>query len=310
VHRLLISLCLTALFAAPPARTQKEISVPLWNGSKSGEADGVLKPQDLRARLEGVPARIRTVLGPEDDLMLLLVTDVVGDISLVAPAKRALMSEIQKLTGRAFVGLMQAQDGLKVLLDPAADTAKVAATIESLPVSGKPGLLDTVETVAKIADAVLAKSNVRVAVFYVTDSDVREYREDFTNPVINYSDPHDLSRRFPEGLVREKISKLDAALAALQAPVFVVHLDYRSDRLNEAYQAGLLQLATTTGGSSTFCRSSAEIATAIAKTIETITALYRVDIELPARTPKMLQVQLESAGRSLSYRQRFLLDRR
>ena len=90
---------------------------------------------------------------------------------------------------------------------------------------------------------------------YITDSEVRNYREDFTNPVINSSDSRDLSRKFPEGLIREKISRTDEALAAFQTPVFIIHIAYSAERLTRRTRTGLLQLATTTGGSATFCRS-------------------------------------------------------
>src|SRR5262245_44138684 len=116
---------------------------------------------------------------------------------------------------------MRAQDGLAVIADPSHDRIASAAAIRALPVSGKAGLLDTVETAAGIADAVLAKALVRVAVLYVTDSDVRNYREDFSNPVINSSDSHDLSRRFPEGLVQERITRLEQRLASMQTPLFI-----------------------------------------------------------------------------------------
>lgn len=296
--------------ASPPPRVRDEIRVPVWGEAREGNSGAVLTENDLTAKLEGVPAHIREVLGPDDDLMLLLVTDLTEDLSSVAPAKEALISELRQMPSNTYTGLMRAQDGLKVLLDPTPDKEAVADAIDSLPVSGKAGFLDTVETVARIADAILTKTSVRVAVLCVTDSDVHNYREDFTNPVINYSDPHDLSRRFPEGLIREKISKLDGVLAGLQTPLFLVHLDYRSDRLNEAYQAGLMQLATTTGGTSIFCRSRAEIPAAIQRALQTIASHHSVGVELPDRPPKILQVQLESTGRSLSYRPRFLLQGR
>jgi len=175
-------------------------------------------------------------------------------------------------------------------------------------VSGNAGLLDTVPTVAGIADSLLGKAAVRVAVLYVSDSDVQNYREDYTNPVINSSDPHDLSRRFPEGLVREKISRLNGSLAALQAPVFIVHLNYRSDRLNEAYQTGLMQLASTTGASAAFCRSSGEVPEVIPRTLATIAAHYSFEVALPERPPRNLVVEV--SGGVASYRQRFTLEGR
>lgn len=307
---LFILLSVLILVAAPPPKHRKEIHVPLWAGMDADSSDGGLDVHDLTATLEGAPARIRSVAGPGTDLMVLLVMDLVGDLSLVDEAKQSLIAQIGELPDNVYVGLMQAQDGLKVLRDPTADREAVAAAIQLLPVSGRPGLLDTVETALRIADEILERSAVRMAVFYVTDSDVREYREDFTNPVINSSDRRDLSRRFPEGLIREKISKLDQVIATFEAPLFIVHLDYRSERLNEAYQAGLLQLAATTGGTSFFCRSTSEIPEAISKTFVSMTSLYRVDIEVPERHPNFVQLQLESAGKPLSYRQRFLLSRR
>ncbi len=100
---------------------------------------------------------------------------------------------------------------------------------------------------------------MRVAVLYITDSDIYNYREDYTNPVVNRSDSSDLSRRFPEGLIREEISRLSDNLATAKAPVFIVHLELNRQRLNDAYQNGLLQLAETTGGVGTLCRTRQEI---------------------------------------------------
>jgi hypothetical protein len=151
---------------------------------------------------------------------------------------------------------------------------------------------------------------VRLAVFYVTDSNIANYREDFTNPVVNSSDSRDLSRRFSEGLVKEKISQLQAGLAQSQTPLFVVHLDYRSDRLNEAYQTGILALATGSGGSAEFCRTVVDIPAAIQKTFDTIAAHYSVEVELAGRPSKQTAVQLGTGGRSLRYRTRFQLRER
>ena len=120
----------------------------------------------------------------------------------------------------------------------------------------------------------LAKSAVRVAILYVTDGDVRNYREDFNNPVINSSDSHDLSRRFPETLVQEKIAKLDAVLSARQTPVFIVDLNQHTDRLNEAYHNGLKQLAETSGGAAFFARSITEIPASIHNAFESVQSHY------------------------------------
>jgi hypothetical protein len=188
----------------------------------------------------------------------------------------------------------------------------MAGAINDVPVSGKAGLLETVESIEIIADSILAKAAIRVAVVYITDSDVRNYREDFTNPVINESDSHDLSRSFPEQLIQEKIAKMEANLAGRQAPLFIVHLDYRSGRLHEAYQNGLQRLAAVTGGSAVFCRSVAEIPESINNMFSLIDSHYSVSLEPPERTAKSVIVELGLAepegasGRSLSYRTRFV----
>jgi hypothetical protein len=174
-----------------------------------------------------------------------------------------------------------------------------------LPVSGRAGLLESIQPAATLGDAVLAKAAVRVAVLFVTDSDVRNYREDFANPVINESDYRDMSRRFPDALIRERISKLETALMLRQTPVFIVHLAYRGEALNEAYQAGMMRLASATGGTSIFCRSQAEIPEAIARALDRISSHYSIQVALPEDAPEALDISLESPGRSLDYRGRF-----
>jgi hypothetical protein len=239
---------------------------------------------------------------PNDDLLLITVFDLVGDISVVDPARRALVEQFRNTQAKLKVALMRAQDGLQVMLDPTSDVGALEKSIMEMQVVGKAGLLETVETAAHVADSVAAKAGVRVAVLYLTDSDVRNYRQDFTNPVINSSDSRDLSRRFPEGLVREEISKVKNAMLRAQTPLFVVHLRYSNERLNEAYQSGLLEIANATGGSAIFCRSTAEIPQAIANTLATIAGQYHVTIQFPANSAKMVNVTLTSSVAPLSYR--------
>lgn len=297
----LLSLALAMNLAGAAAKTARQvIRVPFW--AEQGE----WKPADLKAKLDGAPAQIAGIHGPDEDLMLLVVFDVTGDVSLVDPARESLIAALAKAPATMHIGLMRAQDGLSVLLDPTADREALAQAIRAVPVSGRPGLLDTVEQAAALADTLIEKTSIRLALLYITDSNIYDYREDYTNPVVNSSDYRDLSRRFPEGLVKEKISKLEHAVGQLDAPIFVVHLAYQRDRLNEAYQSGLLQVAQATGGNALFCRSLAEIPDAIDKTLERITNHWAVDLKLPERSRKSVQIQLEGAT-GLSYRNRFLI---
>jgi hypothetical protein len=291
------------VFAAPPPARSAVLRLPAWLSPDAPT------PPRFAATVDGEEARVLSVKGPDEDLLLLLVLDLTGDLSLVEPAKRALVSEIGGLPPRTWVALLKSQDGLQVVADPTPDRARITDLVEKLPSTGRPGLLDTIEEAARLGDSILARAQVRLAVLYVTDSDVRGYREDFTNPVINSSDSHDLSRRFPEVLVREKISKLDEKLAARQTPCFIVHLDYRSDRLNEAYQIGLKQLAETSGGTATFARSLTEIPENIKAVFASIGSHSSVALELPKTVRRAFQVRLTPAGGEggqISHRTRFL----
>jgi hypothetical protein len=283
----------------------RQIRIPVW-------ADAALRVEDLSARIDEAAASVLRVQGPDDDLMLLIVLDLVGDPSSVEPAKTALLEEIRRMPPRTVVGLLRAQDSLTVLADPTTDRDQLEQAITALPVSGKAGLLNTIEAAGHIADSILCKTTVRVALLYITDSEVANYREDFTNPVINSSDSHDLSRKFPEALVQEKIANLDRALEGQQTPLFLVHLNYRTDRINDAYQNGLKQLAETTAGTAAFCRSSAEIPQAIEKAISLIGAHYSVTLALPVRAGKTVHIELDAEGgiRTLNYRTHFFVRSR
>lgn len=307
MRRALLLLALLALphAAAPPERRARQLHVPVWVDGTPVDSAGI---KDFSARLGGASSRVLSVQGPADDLIILVVLDLTGDLAYVTPAKAALIAAVNRLAPNAWVALLRAQDGLRVLLDPTADREALAQAVRDVPVSGKAGLLDTVETAELIADGILSKSGVRLATLYITDSDIENYREDYTNPVINRSDSRDLSRRFPEVLVQEKISKLEVALAGRQTPLFIIQLRYFGNRLNEAYRNGLARLAGVTGGTGIFCRSDAEIPGAVARAIESIASYYSVTVALPERRADTLQVQLEhGGGRVLNYRTRFVL---
>lgn len=303
---LALMLSSTLMAAPPPPKPPNRIlKAAVWTDAPDSEP---LTAKDLTATLAGSESRVLNVESPGGDLMLVVVLDLAGDLSLAEPAKDALAADIAKLPLRTAVAVMRAQDGAKVLADPGSDRAAAATAVRDLPVSGKAGLLNTVETVTHLADAILARTNVRVAVLYVSDSDPENYREDFTNPVINSSDTHDLSRKFPEALVQDKISKVAAVLTERQAPLFIVHLRYRSDRLGEAYQNGLKQLAEVTGGTAIFCRSSEEIGDAIQRALGLIISSYSVAIALPDLRSKSFELRLDAGGKyNLTYRTRYVV---
>jgi hypothetical protein len=275
--------------------------VVAWANGEAGSEQG------WTALVETKPSRVVRTRGPASDLLLMVVLDLTGDLAFAIPARDALVDEIGELPANAWVAVFRSQDGLHVLSDPGPERSAAVEAIRGIQVTGRAGLLETVEPAARLCHQLQHKTPVRAAVLYVTDSNIHNYREDYTNPVINPSDSRDLSRRFPEGLVKEKTAKVAAALAGYDAPVFIVHLALLRDRLNEAYQTGLQQIAEASGGAAEFCRGIADIPGVVSGMIKRIASHWAIDIELPPGTPKAYTVQLAREGTQLVYRSRFAL---
>ncbi len=278
-------------------------------------SEHILGSRDFSVLINGKPAPVLNVKTPRDGQMILLVLDLTGDVTDAQTAKDAIAEELQQLTGSSVVAVIRAQDGPTVLVDPTAERGPVAEAIQNYPVSGKAGLLDVLPSLAMLADNIAKAANVRIATLYVTDSNVRNYREDFANPVINSSDPHDLSRRFPEALIQEKIDKLAKSLASREAPIFIVHLHYQTTPLNAAYQGGLKRLAESTAGWSVFCASPAEIPQTIHEAFTKISSEYTLTVGLPSRAASTLQIHVApsspaSYSGDVVYRARLLLKKR
>ncbi len=280
------------------SRTMLHVTAP-------DQQDPPLKPDAFQAKLDGNPAKVLRVKGPTDDLILLVVLDLTDDLTLIDTAREALTERISSLAPNHWVGVLKSQDGLQVIEDPTGDRERVKGAIHDYTAAGKAGLLTTVESAEQLGDALMARSSVRVAILYVTDSNIYNYREDYTNPVINASDSRDLSRRFPEQLIREKIQKLSDRLAASETPLFVVHLNYISDPINEAYQRGLLQLSEQSGGSGAFCRSRGEIPEAVARIVNAAASHWSVAVEFRQAKPRAANVDLFNGDRDIPNRTRF-----
>ncbi len=282
-----------------PPRTMLRVAAPEQNPPLDSAA--------FKATLDGNPTKVLRVRGPKDDLLLLVVLDLSGDLTLIDTARAALQERLAGLQKNTWVAVLKSQDGLQVILDPSPDREQAAGAIKDYAATGKAGLLTTVESAAALGDSLMARSNVRVAVLYVTDSNIYNYREDFTNPVINSSDSRDLSRRFPDQLIREKIQKLSDGLAASETPLFFVHLNYFSDPINEAYQRGLMQLAEESGGVGAFCRSRGEIPEAVEKVLAAAATHWSVAVELRGVKSRTATVDLMNGDRDVPNRARFSL---
>jgi hypothetical protein len=285
-----ISLLVFAFVLGTPGAVRAQtstVSIPAW--IEEGDCGPAPK---FDATFNGKPAPVTEELGPGSDQIILLVLDFTGDISLVEAAKQALIADLPKLDSNAWAGLLRDQDGLHVLADPGPNRQPLLDAIRDLAITGKPGLLETITPALSLADDLMRKTPVRVSVLYVTDSNIYSYREDYTNPVINESDPHDLSRVFPDALIQDKFSKLVADAGSLQAPLFIVHLNYRGDKLNQSYQNGLLTLADATGGRGQVCRSLGEISDALSAALDRISHAWRLTLEVPPKFHSSAQIHL------------------
>ena len=274
-YSLLLALLAATLTLGPLRAQTANISIPAW--VEEGSCGAAPK---FQATFNGKPAPVISQLGPGSDQIILLVLDFTGEATQVDAAKEALKTEISKLPANTWVGLLRDQDGLHVLADPSPNRQPLLGAIHDLASTGQPGLFETVTPALTMADAILRKSPVRVSVLYITDSNIYNYREDYTNPVINGSDPHDVSRVFPDALIQDKISRLEDEVDSLEAPLFIVHLNYRSDTLNESYENGLVTLADATGGKGMVCRSEGEIPDVIAAALARISSSWRLDRRL------------------------------
>ncbi len=269
---LTLSLCI-------PLQAALKVSVRVQDSQGSFQSD--LQAENFRVRLDNQKVEVANVLTASDNLILLVLLDLAGDLNRVDVARRALIEAIDNLGPPPYVALLQAGDGLQVLADPTRDHEKLEELISNLQVSRFPSLLESVERASTIADRMLRESEVRVAVLSITDGSIRQYRGDYSNPVINPSDRTDLSRRFRDRVIRERITTITNSLHQSWAPMFFLHLERRTNRLDLAYQDGLRQFAQTTGGEALFCSSVSEIPAFLKQQVERIAHSYVLTIANP-----------------------------
>lgn len=297
----------TALFAQPtalvpsasprakaeaPAKTP--LKIPVWVEKEEGVFWEEGKRQSFKVFLEDKEAAIKNFQHPKSGTVVLVVFDTVADLTRVDEARSALQAALNELNEQYWIGLLKAQDGLSVLQEPTADRSVLSEKIQSIQVNGKAGLLDTLEPVSQLATAILQKAAVRLSVLYITDSGIGNYRADYLNPVINSSDSGDLSRRFSDRVVQERISRLSESLSSFSVPLFVLHLEYRGDTMNLAYQSGLERLAVESGGAALLCRTTDEIRPALTALLARIRAGYVVAIDPPPLKRKSLRIRIEA----------------
>jgi len=295
---------------AADKRKTVAFKLPLWLGGPVTDAHRQpLAPESLQVLNGKAALPVSGVMAPETPTMLLVAFDTVGDINNITQARKAVIAEINSLGSQYWVGLISAQEPIEVLQEPTPDRSLLQSRIEALSQIGKAGLLESMQPIADMATNILLKADVRVAVVFITDSDIGNYRADYLNPPVNTSDSRDLSRRFAGRALQEKISRMTAALARFQAPIFIVHIDPGLDSLNRAYHNGLKQLAEAVGGQCLLSKTTGDIQPTIREAFKWVKSFYVVGFSLTAEKSGYVRIEIRPAA-AIQLAPRFLYPSR
>jgi len=303
----LLFFSIVATLAQAPATYP--LRVPYWVRSVRGDPIPAVDRRGLLVEVNGRKTEPELMLGPGSALFLLIALDLTGDTSVASDSQNALASEIRKLDANTYVAVFNCQDELRVLQEPIRNPDQSAKTIQSVTATGKPGLLTSIEQIESIADAMLARSAVRVGVLFISDADVQTYRRDLTNPVINSSDSNDISRRFPEQLVQDTMAAFSSRMASAMAPLEIVQLNDLDDRWNEAYHDGLRTIASGTYGELRFCATRASIPQTVTEAVAHLVEHYSLRILVPSQDDSVTvsMFAVPEGQMRLTYRSRFSL---
>lgn len=279
---LLISLTMASAQKEKGESASKSLlKIPVWIQDDNGQYWLEGNRQVFKVFIDEKEAPLKSFQSARSSMMVLVVFDTVADLARVNQARSKLVEAIKNLRQNYWVGLMRAQDGLSVIQEPTPDRNLLAEKIKSIQISGKAGLMDTLEPVSRLATSMTQKANVRVVVLYVTDSGVANYRADYLNPVVNSSDSGDLSRRFSDRAIQERVSRVTESLNRFTVPIFILHLEYRTDSLNLAYQSGLERIASASGGLALFSRTNDDIASSLESILKRMQSSYFLGVEYP-----------------------------
>ena len=272
-----------------------QFKLPIWSGGPGEGAEASLSASDLKITVGKSPVTVSALKGPESPALLFVAWDTVGDIANINEARKTVVEEIKALGSQFWAGLISAQEQMQVLQEPTADRTLLQEKIEELTQIGKAGLLESIQPIADLATGVLLNSGVRVAVIFITDSDIGNYRADYLNPPVNASDSRDLSRRFAGRALQEKISHMAALMARTQVPVFIVHIDPGLDPLNRSYHNGLKQLAEGSGGRCLLSKTSGDIPLTIHEAFQWAKSFYLAEFSLQREKSGYARIQISPA---------------
>lgn len=289
----------------PPNKARPvQFRLPIWLGAPSEKAESEVATSNLKITADKAPIKVSAWRGPESPALLFVALDLVGDIATADQARKAIVDEVHALSIQFWAGLISGQEQMFVVQEPTGDRVLFQQKLQELTQIGKAGLLESVQPVADLATGVLLNSEVRVAIVFITDSDIGNYRADYLNPPVNASDGRDLSRRFAGRELQEKISRMAQLMARNQVPLFIVHIDPGLDPLNRSYHNGLKQLAEVSGGKCLLSKSRGDIPLNIHEAFQWAKSFHLAEFTLegPKRGYKRLEVELAEDRKSLALR--------
>lgn len=265
--------------------------IPFWVLEDGTPVQPRMGRRDLSIFAGPEPLQITRQEQPGTPTFLFLAFDLVEDQAPINAAKQALAQEVRKLGTEYWVGLIEVQETLSVIQDPTRDKPLLLKKIQQSRQFGKAGLLESIQALADFSSSLMRRSSVRVAVILVTDSDVANYRTEYSNPTINRSDRRDLSRRFQGRALQEEISRLSTALVRFPVPLLVVHVAPGRDSLNRTYQDGLVQVTGAAGGRLFLSKSTGDIPRTLQEAFEWADSFYAVEFEVPPRPSGLFEIE-------------------
>lgn len=274
-----------------PAGEGIRFCVPFWVLKDGAPVQPRMGREDLSVFAGPEPLQITRQERPGTPTFLFLAFDLVEDQAPINAAKQALADEVRKLGPEYWVGLIEVQETLSVIQDPTRDKRLLLKKVQQSRQFGKAGLLESVQALADFSSSLMRRSSVRVAVILVTDSDVSNYRTEYSNPPINRSDRRDLSRRFEGRALQEEISRLSTAMVRFPVPLLVVHVAPGRDSLNRTYQDGLVQVAGAAGGRLFLSKSTGDIPRTLQEAFEWADSFYAVEFEVPLRPSGLFEIE-------------------
>ncbi len=271
--------------------------LPVWVRNGPTQFKTGLMPEDFRVLCGKSSIEVCSLNQPESPTFLFIAFDTVGDIANINQARNALVDELKRLGSQYWAGLISAQEQITVVRDPTPDREMLRQGIQALTQIGKAGLLESIQSLADFTTGLLLRSNVRVAVILITDSDIGNYRADYLNPPVNASDSRDLSRRFAGRALQETLSRITTSLSRCQAPIFIVHIDPRQDPLNKTYQNGLKQLAGIVGGQLLLSKTMGDIPLTIHEAFQWVQSFYVLSLQVSRAKRGIQRIQISLSDR-------------